>query len=204
MDEQARRDLEMVRRLMAEARGAETAHGPHLVLWGVLMGSALLLTWAAASGLAVPHPGWTWVVALVIGWTGSIALGMRGERGRGRTTMGGRILAGIWIGAGVTLTLIGLAGLFAEAVPSQLLPGLTSIVLGSAFWATSWVTGRASERWLAGAWWAGGTAMLIWSQGPWTLLFQAVLVLLFEVVPGVVLLRAARSEERAPPVPALP
>lgn len=195
MDEQARRDLEIVRRLMEDARGVEWRHGPHFVLWGALSAVALLLTWGSALGAIGLAPVWIWAIVLTLGWLGSFRLSMRAGGASRRVTAGSRLLGGIWVGAGVTLTTIGMLGVAAGAVPVILLPGLLSLVFGAAYWATAAVTARRGERGYAIGWWVGGAAMLLWPNGLWTLPTLAGMVVGLEVVPGLILVRRGRRAE---------
>lgn len=184
-------DLAVIRRLMEESQTAVAEDGRHFLLWGALSAAGLLGTWAATVGAWTLDPRWLWAVLVGLGWVGSFWMGVRsGRRARVRT-LGGRLIAVVWIACGITLTLIAAAGLLRGAVPVQALSGLVAVVLAGGFLGSAVLTGR---RWLgavAAAWWLGGGLMLFF-PGLYTLPLLAAMAIALQVVPGLVLRRRAR------------
>lgn len=201
MRERAEQDLALIRRLMEESRRDVVDRGRHFLIWGPLSAAGLVMTYLAATGALGVNPVSVWLVVLAIGWTGSFVVGWRdGRRARVRT-VGGRLLSGVWISAGGTLTVVALAGMFGPLVDVRALPGLLSVVIALPVLLTALLTG---ERWLvavAAGWWSGGAVMLF-APGLYTLLLMAAMALLLMVVPGVVLhARSRRTEGAIGPVP---
>lgn len=187
----AHEDLAAIRRLMEESQAAAADDGRHFLLWGTLTALGLLGTYAGLTGAAAIDPRWLWGAVLALGWCGSFWLGLRGARTPRVRTLGGRLLAVIWIGCGVTLSLIAAAGLLGGAVPPQALSGLVSVVIGGAFLASGALTGQRWLRMIAVVWWVAGGGMLFF-PGLYTLPLLAVMALAFQVAPGVVLYRRSR------------
>jgi len=186
-----REDLTTIRRLMEESQAAAGEDGRHFLLWGTLTAAGLLGTYAAVTGTLPLDPRWLWGLLLAVGWIGSFWLGYRGHRLARVRTLGRRLLAVVWIAAGVTLSLIAAAGLFGGAVSPRALSGLVSVVIAGAFLVSAVLTGH---RWLGGvaaAWWLGGAVMLF-LPGLYTLPLLAAMTIALEVVPGVVLYRRSR------------
>lgn len=192
MDEQrAREDLALIRQLMEDGRREVVDRGKHFIIWGVVPAVGALLTYAHASGAAVPHPTLSWAVLLVVGWMGSFVVGWRDSRGARVRTLARRLLSGVWISAAVTLTVLALAGMFGRGLSHTALPGVLSAVIAAPVLVTMLLT---SERWLglvAAGWWAGG-ALMLFAPGSYTLLVMAALSLLLLAVPGLVLNAKAR------------
>lgn len=191
-------DLAMVRQLMEETRELVCEHGKHFIVWGVLIVIALLATYARLVDLAALPVGWIWAAAGILGWIFSFWAGRRDIARAPVRTTAGRLLGGIWIGFGITATLIGVLGLYTGALAPYLLGGLEAALLGFAFFATSFVGRQRWLRWLALGWWAGSLVMLIW-PGEHTLLLMAGLLVVLQVVPGVVIHNRARpfAEQQA-------
>lgn len=184
-------DLAVIRRLMEESQTAVAEDGRHFLLWGALSAVGLLGTWAAVVGVVALDPRWLWAAVVAVGWTGSFWMGIRGGRRSRVRTLGGRLIAVVWISCGVTLTLIAAAGLLGGVVPVQALSGLVAVVLAGGFLGSAVLTG---QRWLgavAAAWWLGGGVMLFF-PGLYTLPLLAAMAIALEVVPGLVLRRQAR------------
>jgi len=183
-------DLAMIRQLMSESRRTAGAGGPFYVLWGGVVLAGLLLTYLSVrTGLAVPRL-FIWIGAIGAGWVGSFVLGRRLSERAPVQTPGGRVMMGIWVGGGVTGTLLGFAvpaaGLVSSAGETL---GPIAMVLGGCYFASSYVTRSSAMRWMAAGWWAGGTAMLWWN-GIESLLIMGALVLGLQLLPGIWLLRS--------------
>lgn len=182
-------EIALVRRLMQDSQGLMERSGDHFVAWGALVSAALLLTYTAVwlewRPITIPM---TWIVAIALGWAYSTWSRHRAGVRASATTFGGRMLTAIWVGVGVSLTLIGLLGAVSGAVPRGSIPGLMASLLGTGYFVSSYVYRMNWVRWLALAWWGGAALMLLW-QGTHTLLLLMAMTIAFEVVPGIVLLR---------------
>lgn len=185
-------DLAVIRRIMEETRGEVHDRGIHFVIWGMISTVGLLVTWLAVAGRVTVDPTVVWAGLLVAGWAASLVAGWReGRRARVRT-LGRRILSWMWISVAVTLTLIGLAGMFGGGVGSVGLPGLLAVVLAAPILVTGRLTGEGWLMGVAAVWWIGGATMLF-VPGPYTLLLLAGMSLVLLVVPGGVLNARSRS-----------
>lgn len=189
--ERAQEDLAMIRRLLEEGRREVVDRGKHFIIWGVIPAVGAALTYAYVAGAGVPHPGWIWGGAMLVGWGLSLVVGWRDSRGARVHTFGRRLLSVVWVAAAVSLTLIGAAGIAGVVLGHESLPGVLSAVMGAPVLVTMLLTG---ERWLglvAAGWWIGGAVMLF-VPGRYALLLLAVMGLLLMAVPGAVLNARAR------------
>ncbi|HWK89757.1 MAG TPA: hypothetical protein VNP72_07170 [Longimicrobium sp.] len=188
---QAREDLAAIRRLMEGGQRVVNHAGPHFVAWGLLTSAALVLTYVLGRDGDARLISWMWAAAVGLGWLASIGLTVSGVRRAPVSSASGRLLGGLWIGTGVTLTLLGFAGPAGGALHWSGLTGVLAAVLGTGFFATGLVAG---SRWIqaaGGAWWAGSLFMLLW-PGPHGLLVTAALTLVLQTIPGLVLMLRAR------------
>ena len=186
MDGSAREDLALIRRLMEETRREVVDRGKHFTIWGGISTVGLLVTWWAALGRTEANPSLVWAVLLALGWAASLYVGFRDARGAGVRTTGRRLLSGTWITAAVTLTLVGVAGMFGDVLGYRGLPGVLSVVMAMPIWMTSQLTGERWLAWVAAGWWVGGAVMLF-VPGLYSLPLMAAMSLLLLAVPGGVL-----------------
>lgn len=190
---QAREDLAAIRRLMEGGQQVVNTAGPHFVAWGVLTSAALAATYVMAGRADTRAIWWTWIVAIGLGWAASVALMLTAERRARVSSAAGRLLGGLWVGTGVTLTLLGFAAPAGGGLAQEAITGVLAAVLGGATFTTGVVV---ASRWMqaaAAGWWAGALLMLL-RPGAHGLLLTAALVLLLLAVPGVVLtLRGRRA-----------
>ncbi|HSH44334.1 MAG TPA: hypothetical protein VK966_00625 [Longimicrobiales bacterium] len=188
-------DLALIRRMMEEGRREVRDRGQHFMIWGLVGAAGCLVTWLIASGVLAVAPQWVWVSLLVVGWGASMLVGWREGRKVRVRTLGRRMLDVIWISSAITLTLIGLAGLFGSLVPAAALSGLIAVTFGAPLAMTAWLTGESWLNGVAGGWWIGGAVMLF-VPGSYHLLLLAAMALVLMAGPGIVL----RSRAGRPPV----
>jgi hypothetical protein len=196
-------DLALIRRLMADSRSVVVDRGKHFMIWGAVSVVGLLATYGAIAGWIAVAPRWTWAGLVVVGWVASFVVGWRDGRSARVRTLAGRLLGGVWLATGVTLTLIAASGLFGGVVPHVALPGVLSAVMGVAVLATSQLTDEGWLAWVAAGWWVGAAVMLF-APGLYALLVMAVMALALMLAPGALLYMRSRrgGATRAPPAPA--
>lgn len=199
MDEKAREDLELIRRMMQDGRREVVDRGKHFLIWGLVPVVGLLATYAKATSGWGPDPRLVWLLVLGVGWASSMIVGRRDGRRARVSTLARRILSATWVATGVSLTMIATAGMFG-ALDVRLLPGLLAAIIAAPVLVSGMLTG---EKWLLGvalAWWAGG-ALMLFVPGPYTLLVMAGMSLVLLALPGAILgSRAGRREAVGQPV----
>jgi hypothetical protein len=180
---QAREDLVAIRGIMERTRDVVGYAAPHFVAWGILMAAALVATYLLRGQAGEGWSSWLWVVAVGLGWALSWVLAMRGRRRAQVRSQAGRMLGGLWLGTGVTMTLLGFAGPAGGAVSSSAVAGMLAAVLGAAYFATGVLAGRGWLMVVGAGWWAGSLVMLLW-PGPHALLLMAAFMVALQAVPG--------------------
>lgn len=183
-DRETQENLKMIRRLMEDSQRVIHDNGKHQITWGVLISAALVWTYGA---LALERPaeaiGWAWVVAIVAGWGLSIWFGRTEHREAPVGTLANRILGGIWIGFGITVTLLWLLSMFTGLIAPAALAPVMAALLGLGYFATSFACNTTWLRGAAFAWWVGTVVMAIW-PGLYTLLLFAGMLVVLQVVPN--------------------
>ncbi len=184
-----REELAEIRSLMAESQGLLTGSWRHQLVWGLLTAFAVLGIWVANRLEWLPAPVWILVVAIVLGWMYSLLFAQRRDP---VGNVAARAFGGIWLGLGVTLTLIFVVPTLTGAVARESLPGLMAFVFGAGYFSSGFLSGL---RWLSAvgfAWWVSGVALLVW-RGVDSLLALGVLLVALQVLPALKL----RSMERS-------
>ncbi len=182
----ARRELADIRSWMEEGRRVMVETWRHQVWWGVVSAVALVATWWAVEQEAWGAAWILWPVALTIGWSGSALLGRAGPpRARNQAT---RAFESLWVGTGVTLTVVGTVGLYGGGLAPTAFPGVVAAVFGAAYFTAARIASLPALRWVALAWWVGAAGLLLWPSDA-SLLVLAALALLLEAGPGLALSR---------------
>ena len=183
-------DLAFIRHVMEGARQTVADHSGHLILWGFLSASAYVLTYLARQDASEVPINAVWSVAVGIGFSGSWLLVRRTQKRAPVNSLVDRILAAIWIACGLSLSLVGFLGAGTGSLPPLLMPGINSVLIGSAFFASAVLPDRTSYWALAAAWWVLGGWLIVRPFPEASLVIACAHVLLM-LVPGLVL-RARR------------
>jgi hypothetical protein len=190
----AREDLRAIREIMQGSHRVARYAAPHFVLWGLLMAAALCTTYFLLMGGVEGVVPWLWVAAVGAGWIGSAAISVSARHRAPVHSTASRMLGGLWLGTGITLTILGFVGAAGGGISSLAVTGVLAAVLGVGYFATGVL---AETRWLLGVgagWWGGAVFMLLW-PGTHGLLVMAAMMLVLQAVPGLYYMRGARREE---------
>ncbi len=190
-DPTLRDDLAAIRALMADSQDLVRGTWWYQMVWGVLITLGLVLTWVGEQSGRFGFIAAVWVGVVVTGWVASM---IRGRREAARATVrnaASRAFAGIWIGLGVTLTMVGMVSIPTGAVAPDGLPGLLAILFGAGYFATGFVSGLRGLSLVGVGWWMGGAALLVF-QGPSAVLGLAALTVMLEIAPALALRRMER------------
>lgn len=185
--------------MMDEGRRVVASGGHHYVAWGFLITVALVLTWGMATMGWDLSPAWIWGGAVGGGWAFSIWAVYRWDRRAPVSNLAGRVLAGIWIGAGITMTLVGFLGGAEGVMGGSALLATESAVIGMAYLATAAIQWSRWMALLALGWW-GGSAYMYLDPGAHVLLVMAGLMVAFHLLPGLwmMMTRPAAEVEGSP------
>ena len=195
-DSPVRTDLAAIRRLLEERQPDVGETGKHFILWGAVIGVALVLTYASLRGVSLPIP-WIWGASLGAGWVAAVWVAHREQARAPVQGLLTRVVAGTWVGCGMSATLIGVVGYFGGALPQPALPGVTAAILAAGYFATSFAYRSVWVRLAGFGWWLGAITMLAW-PGEHTLLVMAGLMVVLQVLPGVLFYRQSRGQRAAP------
>ena len=208
-------DLAYLRQVTEAARGAPLLGGRFMVFWGLLVGAAWIGQWAilsGAAGLGRPWIGALWLAFAVIAAVGMTLLVRSVRRKPGQGTLGNRVEAAVWTGAGFGLfsyagmvILAGVLGALTEPAAFDTILGVAFVVYAVAFLGTAEASGQAWLRVFAALSFAGAGVVPFFLGQPVLYLISAGMVLVIAVVPGVILLGrepAALPDEAALGAPA--
>ena len=179
-------DLAFIRRLMEGARETTSDNGSYLILWGCVLAAAEAVTHLVGIGIITLSGGLVWALAVGLGFAVSVLLGHRARLRAPVNSLVSRILAAIWIGCGVGLSVVGFLGIRSGSVQVLVGSGVNATFIGTAFFASSFLPGRTTYRLLATIWWVIAGALLIWPFSGSKLVMSAALIA-FMAGPGLVL-----------------
>lgn len=136
-------NLSAIRRLMEQSQRGVYESGKHYVFWGLTIAVGLGLTYLMLNDAPRAIP-WIWGACLAVGWVVATWLGVRDAARAPVDSLIGRTVAGIWIGCGVSTTLVGVLGPYTGTIRSAALPAVIAAVLGAGYFASSFAYRRAA------------------------------------------------------------
>jgi hypothetical protein len=196
IDQQARDDLALIREAIEEGRGYAARSGPSMAVSGLALAAGFVATYACARGWSPIGPAVVWPIAIAVPWGNWLwrvwLRNVAGEPALPRSPMT-EALRMLWRGLGIFLTSLTLAVLWSDAHHAAWLGAVAAGAMGTAVFATAWLTGTPWLRWIAVAWWLGELALYALRDRPEMLLVAAALMLALLAGPGIALSRRGRK-----------
>lgn len=150
-------DLAFVRDVVLGSRRALHVDVMPLFWWGVLslVGVVLAYTWPRMDSV------WLWVVLVGLAWllTGARVLAVR--RAGNAALFAQRALATLWFSLLTAMTVIGFAGAFSGALPTNAITPVMAGVFGAGYLASSALLAARGLMLLALAWWLGALVLFL-------------------------------------------
>jgi len=192
-DSQVFDDLAYLRKVVEDSRRVVVDNGVGLLTWGILVVIGMILTYASVHlGLDLPST-LVWSVVIGAGWLLSIWLGwINMKRSRTRTFIQ-KVLWSIWVGLGITMTIIGFVGPLTGTIAGRACIPIISLVLGAGFFATATIHQEKLLTAAAAGWWIGGIATMV-LPGDFSFLLFAGMMTFFQIAPGVYLYKKWKKE----------
>lgn len=194
-------ELAYIRQIIDNSRLAFVEDGKPYILWGILVALGMTVTYISAVQDYDYGTGYVWVGLTLFGWSYVAWYSRHKQKTQRARSILDRIQSAVWGAIGSSIGLLILLIFLGHAYGSAELPGinpfyicsLTAILIGIGYF----LSGIANElTWLrniAFAWWAGAIVMYLWPSVH-VLGLYALMIVLFQVVPGIVLYRAFRTK----------
>jgi hypothetical protein len=197
----AKQELAFIRKVIQDSRRAAVDNGIDYIVWGVLVSLGMFAT-ILLERLGVRGTAYLilWVAVMGGGWVFSLVRHLRERSAERVRTMAGTILNTLWLACGIVImVLIFIGGPLTKMGPS---PAIAA-VLGIGFLVSGVLLDFVYFKVSAVCWWLGSAAMFYLdspgakAMGLYALsdlLLFAVMMILFQVVPGIILYRRWRNE----------
>jgi hypothetical protein len=189
----AQQEISFIKKIMEDSRRIIVDDGLDFIFWGIVASAGLIITYFLIVTKKWEYIKWTWIVLITIGWIFSISRGIKRGKKRKAFTFTGKILSVTWVACGITMTIIGLIGIFTGSIKGVYISPSISLVLGIAFAVTGTVY---EDKWiglLSIGWWIGGIFMFVF-PGIHNILMMAIMMLIFQIFPGIILYSKYKRE----------
>jgi hypothetical protein len=191
---QAELELSVIKKIMEDSRNIALNNGWHYILWGVVVSCALIANYIMAlTRVANNSIGLMWFVLMI---STAIAAGIyesRVAKRRPAQTFAGKLLSSLWFAGGIAMFIFGFAGTVSGAYNPVYVCSVISTVLGVTYFVSGEIQQIKWLKWLSLGWWAGAVYTFFFGSVH-TLLIFAIMLIFFQVVPGIILNRKYKRE----------
>lgn len=191
-DQTALEDLQYIRKVIEDSKRTLVYNGLDYIVWGVLVIIGLVSTYVLVESRIYFNYFWVWLALVALGWIFSLVSSNK-SKARLPRTFSDRIVSSIWLSSGIAMSIIGFVGPVSGAFYPVFISPLLSVVLGAAYFVTGNVFGSRWFTYLSLGWWAGAIAMFF-MPGIHSLVMMALMMLLLQTIPGIILYRRYKHE----------
>lgn len=194
-------ELAFIRRVIQDSRQALMDNGLDYIVWGLLVSLGMFAS-IAFDLLKMPGTAHLilWILVMGGGWVFSLIRHLRERSFERARSVGSSLLGTLWLACGIAImVLIFIGGPLRQVNPS---PAIAA-VLGIGYLVSGVLLDFPYFRISAVCWWLGSAAMF-YLESPWAgpkgyglqidMLLFALMMVLFQVVPGVILYRRWKRE----------
>ena len=191
---QAEQELSIIKTIMEDSRNIVLNNGWHYIFWAIIVSAALIANYIMLLiKLNGSYIGWMWF-ALMIGAAITASLWERRiDKRRPVKTFAGKMLGSLWFAGGIAMFMFGFIGSISGAYNSIYICPIISTVLGVTFYISGEIQQLKWQKLLSIGWWAGAIVLFM-LPSVHTLLIFAIMLIVFQAVPGIILNRKYKKE----------
>ena len=191
---QAELELSLIKKMMDDSRKISLDNGWHFIYWGSLVTTALLLNYI----LIIVHAkqqyiGWMGFIMMIGGAIAGGIMEKRHERKKKVHTIAGRIIGSLWFASGIAMFIYGFLGSISGGYNSVYICPVISTSLGISYFTTGEIQQVKLLKYVAFGWWVGAV-FLFFYPGIHTLLIFALMMICFQIAPGVIINRKFKKD----------
>jgi hypothetical protein len=187
-------ELAVIRKIMEDSRQVVANNGIHFIFWGILVSVCLFANYyMLMTKTALDKVGMMWAAAMTLGAIADGILRKSLERKQKVLTFGGRLLGSLWTASGIAMFMFGFLGPISGAYNPIYICPVISTMLGVSYMVSGSIQQLPWLRNIALGWWIGAAAMFF-LPGRHTLLVFALMMLLLQVLPGILINRSNKKK----------
>ncbi|MBS1516678.1 MAG: hypothetical protein JSS91_01170 [Bacteroidetes bacterium] len=190
---QAELELSLIKKIMEDTRRINIDNGVHYIFWGILVAAGLLINYLMLiMDFYEKYAGFVWLVLMISGVVADILIGKHQSKRSRVSTYGGRLLSSLWLASGIAMFIFGFVGSFAGAYNPIYICPIIATSLGISYFTSGSIQQLKWLKMVSLGWWSGAVVMFLF-PGIHTLLIFALMIILFQIVPGIVLNKKSRE-----------
>jgi len=192
--QQVQSEISVIKKIMEDSRRINVNNGIHFIFWGILVTVCLIINYGLLlTKTAVPYVGLIWFIAMTAGGIIDGWLGRRQQNKSPAITFTGKLLGSLWFASGIAMFIYGFVGIVSKAYNPIFICPIIAVSLGISYFTSGAIQQVKWLQYIAVCWWVGGILLFIFPTIH-TLLFFAIMVILLQIIPGIILMKKAKQE----------
>lgn len=192
--QQAQSEIAIIKKIMEDSRKINIDNGIHYIFWGVLVTVCLLINYVMLlTKTAGQFIGLMWFIAMIAGGIIDGWIGKRQENKSPAITFTGKLLGSLWLASGVAMFIYGFIGMVSKAYNPVFICPIIATSLGISYFTSGAIQQIKWLQYLSLGWWGGAIVLFIFPSIHSLLIF-AVMLILFQIVPGIILRKKSNLE----------
>jgi len=191
--QQAQEDLAFIKRVMADSQRILIDNGKVFIVLSLIALTGILIK------IIKDLLGYTfdnlyiWIPIIVIGWVFAVLFKKRTYARSGGTSYTSRAMDGVWAAFGISACILGIIGYISSGIQGMFVAPVLTVLFGCGQYMSGVVSNRRWISWMAYGWWAAAIFMFFW-PGEYAVLILGLLLILFQLIPGLVLYQNWKKE----------
>lgn len=179
---------------MEDSRKINIDNGKHYIFWGVLVTVALLINY----GMLLTHTsgnyiGLMWFILMISGVIADGLIGRKENKTRKVHTFASNLLGSLWLASGISMFVFGFLGTITRAYNPVFISPIISTSLGISYFTSGAIQQIQWLKYIAFGWWVGAAVLFIFPSIH-TLLIFAIMMICFQIIPGIILNKKSKEE----------
>jgi len=191
----AQENLAYIKQIMNDTRRSQNDNGIISIVWGILVTLGQIGNYALTETRTWNGFMWLWLGVGLTGWL-FVYIETRAKKEQTVRTFASKILASLWVSAGISMTVIGFGAASSGLVNGYAINPLISTVLGGTYYVTGLLNGKKLDQKFSYGWWLGAIVMFM-LPGNFTFLLFAAMMIIFQVIPGILSYRSYKAARGA-------
>ena len=191
---QAELELSVIKKIMEDSRTVAINNGWHYIFWGIVVSFALIANYIMAlMKVSMNYQGMMWFVLMISAAIAASIYERFADKKRKVRTFAGKLLGSLWFAGGIAMFMFGFMGTISGAYNPVFICPIISTVLGVTYFTSGAIQQIKWLQRLSFGWWAGAILTFLY-PGIHTLLIFALMMICFQVLPGIILNRKWKKE----------
>ncbi len=137
-----------------------------------------------------------WIPVIVAGWIFTVLYKRRTYARLGGASYTTRAMDGVWAAFGISACILGIIGYISGGIQDLAVAPVLTALFGCGQYMSGVVSNRPWISWMAYGWWSASIITFFW-PGEYAVLVLGLLLILFQLIPGLVLYQNWKKESHA-------